>query len=248
MNVDLQSSPVGFMERFVFSENRDEALKELVEGSEEYYEYKLLHMNAKIEQEISHDDNKKKEEIIKEMKELHKEVRESEKLKNNGTLKNLILRNEMHYLNGGKEGVVNTEELWKYIKDYTGVPKYTKETNRILIQAGSSDPDQEEEVKSKESVIDGNGFVKEKLKRQLDLYMDKTHDTTIHGYMGQEGMMEYLCNAENMQWIMDEAKNKTPADKTKQCKYHQLIENLLGLDCWCVVCTTHIESISWNWI
>ncbi|ETO21953.1 hypothetical protein RFI_15251 [Reticulomyxa filosa] len=203
MDIDLQSSPVGFLERYVFSESRTDLLKELVQGSEEYYKYKLLDISARIEAEISQKNEKKKESVVEEMKALHQELCENVKMKNNGELKNLMLRNEMHYLHSAN-GEANTEELWK---------------------------EEEEEISKKKgdlnsSKVDGNVFRKEKLEQAMDTF-NKTNGAVISTYLSKEGVVEWLCTPDRLKPIIEEIQNKNALDKTKQRKYRQLLGDIL---------------------
>ncbi|ETO31834.1 hypothetical protein RFI_05280 [Reticulomyxa filosa] len=203
MDVDIQSSPVGYLEKFVFSENRDETLKDAVKGSEEYYMGKLTQLSSKIEKSDLKNEQQQQQ-LWKEMKQLHDELEGNEKLKYNSTLGNLRQRNEMHFLHVANSSV----QLWEKLRQQLGKPYHTKPSKQTLVTSENEDENASEVKQHERSSIDGSKLAEDKLRNTVEDYCLPTNYQSLTSLLSKEAIVE-LCTSDMLKKLISGAKTTT---------------------------------------
>ncbi|ETO28122.1 hypothetical protein RFI_09010 [Reticulomyxa filosa] len=230
MDVDPQVSPIGFLERYVYSENREELLKELVKGSEDYYYYKLLNENAVIEADAG--SLKSKKEIGEAMQKLHKEIRDQSQFNFNSRLKNMMKRNELHFLhvlekneNGSKEDADLKKSLWEFFRDQFGYSTHSKRVKPVLNVLSAK---KEEKKDDKSSIIKSLG-IPQKLEANMQ-YCLSNYSPSLSSYFNVSAIIEYVCTNERFSAIIEASSYEGTNDNSNQNKrrYRQLIGEILN--------------------
>eukprot|EP01084_Bolivina_argentea_P314556 544845_1 len=135
MQVDAQSSCIGFIEPFLYSTDRYKLLNTLVEDTEERIYYELIQLDNEIEHILKNEPNNKDKlnKLLKQFDDISIKIKDNKSVKHSTKINNLITRNHLRFLEYDNK---RSLKGWQLIKDkLRWNPNHKKPKKKRLAQS-----------------------------------------------------------------------------------------------------------------